>query len=290
MVASADIRKTFDKEIAPSFPWKGQWISADEWAKYIRTFNGMQEVMVQDVNRTFKSFAATSVLEINDMTTLYRQEKQVQTQVEVMDADPVCFESKKRKVLFYYIPKEKGENPECPSAVKAWQQFYNNNKIASRSNWTKQARHGNHDEEQQQQGNRPQQSTATPRAAATTTNNPTITPGTINHSSISSGRNPFSPAAAQPPPPSSPPPPPPPRPPPPPPPAAGRIGNSIGSFRDHIKRKKIFNAPDATKCTEAVLHRRIELLGEAINDEKKIKKIVNKAADHPLDARQVLEL
>jgi hypothetical protein len=249
-----------------------------------------------------------AVAVVGILPSLFVDERKIITQVEVpndaMDVDQqVCFENKRKHIHFYYMPKE-GEIPDCPTSGAAWQYFYDNNKIKSRSNRMKRATRGVDDKERQQEGNRPRLNTTTPRATAeNTTNRPTMMPTPATRPATAA---PPSTAAAAPPPlppqavvlvppPTVQRPPPPPAagaPTPPSPPAAARrtMGDIIGSFWDDTKKKKIFNAPDAMECAEAVLHRQIDLLGKALNDAKMLKKIVNKAADHPLDARQVLEL
>jgi hypothetical protein len=58
MVLQNDILNAFQKN-APSFLWKGQWISADEWTKYIKASKGMERANVSDVNKVLKRLAAT---------------------------------------------------------------------------------------------------------------------------------------------------------------------------------------------------------------------------------------
>jgi hypothetical protein len=58
MVLQNDILNEFNK-IAPSFLWKGQWISMDEWTKYIKASKGMEKVNVKEVNRSLAKISAT---------------------------------------------------------------------------------------------------------------------------------------------------------------------------------------------------------------------------------------
>jgi hypothetical protein len=194
------------------------------------------------------------------------------------------------------MPSAKDDIPPCPKDTESWQKFYDNNKIASCSNRMKRAACGVGDEERQQ-GNRPRLNTTMLRATTENTmNQPTVTPTPAAASAAappvtaSAAAPPLPPPTAPLPPPTAPLPPPPtppptaplpptPTPPPPtaaaaPPPTAAAaaarhtMGDIVGSFWDDTKKKKIFNALDATECAEAVLHRRIELLGKAMNDAK----------------------
>jgi hypothetical protein len=209
MVLQNDILNEFQK-IAPSFLWKGQWISADEWTKYIKASKGMESTNVSDVNKVLKRLAATvGPLNGDAPPMLFVNEIKMIAQVEVpnnaTDVDQqVCFENKRKHIHFYYMPKE-GEIPDCPTSGAAWQYFYDNNKIKSRSNCTKPGRHDENNKEQQQ-GNHPQLNTTSPRATAeNTTNRPTMTPTPTPAAAAAAAAPPVTaappPAAAAPPPP-----------------------------------------------------------------------------------------
>ena len=59
MATKSDILLIAFHELAESFLWKGDWISADEWTKYIKTAKGMAQSdhTVADVNRALKKEA-----------------------------------------------------------------------------------------------------------------------------------------------------------------------------------------------------------------------------------------
>jgi hypothetical protein len=44
------------------------------------------------------------------------------------------FKTVNKNVHFYYLPTKKAKTPDIPTNTKAWQGFYDNNKIASRNN------------------------------------------------------------------------------------------------------------------------------------------------------------
>ena len=112
MVLQNLILQEFNK-IALSFLWKGQWISADEWTKYIKASKGMETVDVQDVNRAFKKIAATVGPVIGDAPPmLFVNERKVMVQVVVKDdtdQQVSCMENKKN--MLTSISCQKVEQP-----------------------------------------------------------------------------------------------------------------------------------------------------------------------------------
>ena len=86
MVTRNDIVKVFNKT-ETTFLWKDKWISADEWTKHIKTYDGMKEVTVEVVNRGLKKVAAT-VSEFNGVAgpRLFVNERVVNKTVEVKGA------------------------------------------------------------------------------------------------------------------------------------------------------------------------------------------------------------
>jgi hypothetical protein len=133
MVLQNDILKEWYQKLAPSFLWKGQWISADKWTKYIKASKGMESANVQDVNRVLKRLAVSVdsfAVKNAAPPTLYVNNKKIKTQAEKKDNDKVWFETKRKVVQFYYISKEKGDIPPCPLDAESWGKFYDNNKIS----------------------------------------------------------------------------------------------------------------------------------------------------------------
>ena len=144
MPSSNDIMKTFKSVCGEDFPWKGKWISDDEWAKYVQPDN---TILLDNRRRAFNKAISTdatygnllSIEEENDLG-LYRHLKFVEASNQ-----------KKRTVSFYYISRN-GELPPRPTSVKEWQAFYKDNLIRV------SARKRKAQNDAQQQPQQPQQS------------------------------------------------------------------------------------------------------------------------------------
>jgi hypothetical protein len=177
----ADILNKY-KEIAESFLWKGQWISADEWTKHLISKGLKPSVTVEDVNRVLKKEAAM-VSHFNGVAErkLFVNKRRVNKLEQVMVAATTAsvgaqrFETVNKYVNFYYIPTTEGKTPDIPTDTQSWQGFYDDNKIASRSyrTTTKKRRHQDEEQdeeqenqdEEQQDSSQPLQNTTTPRVS-----------------------------------------------------------------------------------------------------------------------------
>jgi hypothetical protein len=110
MVTFKDILNEF-KKLEPTFLWRGQWISADEWTKYIKAAKGMDKVNVKEVNRSLAKISATvgPTVASTAQPRLFVNERRVDTQVEQNNDDgndTVSFVTKIRKAQFYYTCRQ----------------------------------------------------------------------------------------------------------------------------------------------------------------------------------------
>jgi hypothetical protein len=176
------------------------------------------------------------------------------------------FESKKKTVHFYYIPKLEGEIPDVPTDTKSWQNFFDNNKIASRSNRTATKKRGRQEAEQEQEqqeeqqqeelDSQPLQNTTTPRVISRTAAGTVVTDNrqerAVNIRDIAAGILSPPPAAAATTATTATP-------------ATKRpMGDIIGSFWNDKQIASWLQNGNATDCNmEEIIRRRIELLGKA---------------------------
>jgi hypothetical protein len=120
MATRDDIVTVFNRLCGEHFPWKGMWISDDEWANYVQPDSTiLLEKRRKDFNNAISKDATYSLLlnETKNDRGVYRHVKTVKARNE-----------KVRGVNFYYISKD-GELPPRPTDVKEWQSFFNKNLI-----------------------------------------------------------------------------------------------------------------------------------------------------------------
>jgi hypothetical protein len=121
--------KAFHQLLAASFLWKGQWISADEWAKYFISKGVKQSVTTEDVNRALTR-EAVFVGQVSGTVArpkLFVHKRQVKKETETSASttgDHPIFETVTKKVHFYYIPTTEGETLVIPLTTTTWQGFY----------------------------------------------------------------------------------------------------------------------------------------------------------------------